>query len=38
MTWDAGDFAQSAARAREEESVDPDTLQLIGAARGLQLP
>ncbi len=37
MTWDTGSFTESAVRAREDESVDPDTLQLIAAARGLQL-
>ena len=38
MTWDAGEFSQSAAAAREEDSIDPDTLQLIAAARGLTMP
>ena len=38
MTWDAGEFAQSAAAAREEESADPDTLELIAAARCLTMP
>ena len=37
MTWDAGDFTQSAAAALKEESADSNTLQLIAAARGLQI-
>jgi len=38
MTWEAQNFTQSATAALEEESADPDTLQLIAAARGLNLP